>query len=41
VDAIHGRDGHARDRKREPIPFLIDAGMDESVLIGHEEIAAA
>lgn len=41
VDAIHGRDGHVVDRQREPIPFLIDKGMDEPVLVGREDVAAA
>lgn len=41
VDAVHDRDGRVVDRLREPIPFLIDQGMDETMLLGREDIAAA
>lgn len=40
VDAVHGRDGRVLDRQREPIPFMIDQGMDESVMVSREDIAA-
>jgi hypothetical protein len=41
VDAVHGRDGRTLDRQREPIPFAIDQGMDESLHASREDIAAA
>lgn len=41
VDAVHGRDGRTLDRQREPIPFAIDQGMDESLMASREDIAAA
>ena len=40
VDAIHGRDGHAVEHSREPIPFIIDQGMDETLMFNREDIAA-
>jgi hypothetical protein len=41
VDAVHGRDGLVIERQREPIPFMIDQGMDETLMVSREDVAAA
>ena len=41
VDALHGRDGRVLEAGRESIPFMIDMGMDESLLGSIEDAAAA
>jgi transcription initiation factor TFIIIB Brf1 subunit/transcription initiation factor TFIIB len=41
VDELHDRRGQAIEGRTEHVAFLIDEGMDESLLPGREDAAAA
>jgi hypothetical protein len=41
VDDLHTRNGRVLADRREPIPFMIDEGMDEALMPGREDVAAA
>ena len=41
TDALHARDGSVLAGPRQPIPFVIDEGMDESLMRNRDKAAAA